>query len=175
MPLLQLLAKKIIRFNLQCPWMHEPCYCCSGISKWPISPFGCCSVLRLLTDRRCCCRVCFCAAKLSFRWILNEFPTFIPLDKRRFVSQITGNLYISKADSSDRGNYSCIASSPSISKSVFSNYIPLEPLAERLYFTSYYCLCICLLLTVIVALKHWFKFAACAFMTYIEVPSRNLS
>ncbi|KAM4573818.1 contactin-1a isoform 1-T3 [Odontesthes bonariensis] len=70
-------------------------------------------------------------AKLSFRWILNEFPIFIPLDKRRFVSQITGNLYISKVESSDRGNYSCIASSPSISKSVFSNYIPLEPQAER--------------------------------------------
>lgn len=70
-------------------------------------------------------------AKLSFRWILNEFPTFIPLDKRRFVSQITGNLYISKVDSSDSGNYSCIASSPSISKSVFSNYIPLVPQSER--------------------------------------------
>lgn len=69
--------------------------------------------------------------ELSFRWILNEFPTFIPLDKRRFVSQITGNLYISKVDGSDSGNYSCIASSPSISKSVFSNYIPLVPLAER--------------------------------------------
>uniref|UniRef100_A0A672JLU9 Contactin-1a-like n=1 Tax=Salarias fasciatus TaxID=181472 RepID=A0A672JLU9_SALFA len=70
-------------------------------------------------------------AELSFRWILNEFPTFISLDKRRFVSQITGNLYISKVDSSDKGNYSCIASSLSISKSVFSNYIPLEPLAEK--------------------------------------------
>ncbi|XP_029697399.1 contactin-1a isoform X1 [Takifugu rubripes] len=70
-------------------------------------------------------------AELSFRWILNEFPTFIPLDKRRFVSQITGNLYISKVDSSDSGNYSCIASSSSISKSVFSNYIPLVPLSER--------------------------------------------
>uniref|UniRef100_A0AAQ5ZJH3 Contactin 1 n=1 Tax=Amphiprion ocellaris TaxID=80972 RepID=A0AAQ5ZJH3_AMPOC len=70
-------------------------------------------------------------AELSFRWILNEFPTFIPLDKRRFISQLTGNLYISKVDSSDKGNYSCIASSPSISKSVFSNYIPLEPQAER--------------------------------------------
>uniref|UniRef100_A0A3Q3A945 Contactin 1 n=1 Tax=Kryptolebias marmoratus TaxID=37003 RepID=A0A3Q3A945_KRYMA len=68
---------------------------------------------------------------LSFRWMLNEFPTFIFLDKRRFVSQITGNLYISKVDPSDRGNYSCMVSSPSSSKSVFSNYIPLNPLAER--------------------------------------------
>ncbi|XP_061629743.1 contactin-1a isoform X1 [Phyllopteryx taeniolatus] len=70
-------------------------------------------------------------ADLSFRWILNEFPTFIPPDKRRFVSQITGNLYISKVEASDSGNYSCIASSSSISKSVFSNYIPLVPLSER--------------------------------------------
>ncbi|XP_037110368.1 contactin-1a [Syngnathus acus] len=70
-------------------------------------------------------------ADLSFRWILNEFPTFILLDKRHFVSQITGNLYISKVEASDSGNYSCIASSASISKSVFSNYIPLVPLSER--------------------------------------------
>uniref|UniRef100_UPI003AACDCA7 contactin-1a-like n=1 Tax=Centroberyx gerrardi TaxID=166262 RepID=UPI003AACDCA7 len=70
-------------------------------------------------------------AELSFRWMLNEFPIFIPLDRRRFVSQTTGNLYISKVDSSDSGNYSCFVSSPSISKSVFSKFIPLVPLAER--------------------------------------------
>uniref|UniRef100_A0A8C5CTK2 Contactin 1 n=1 Tax=Gadus morhua TaxID=8049 RepID=A0A8C5CTK2_GADMO len=70
-------------------------------------------------------------AELSFRWMLNEFPFFIPLDKRRFVSQTTGNLYISKVDRSDTGNYSCFVSSPSISKSVFSKFIPLVPLAER--------------------------------------------
>ncbi|XP_013875193.1 contactin-1a [Austrofundulus limnaeus] len=68
---------------------------------------------------------------LSFRWMLNDFPSFISLDKRRFVSQITGNLYISKVDPSDRGNYSCMVSSPSSSKSVFSNYIPLKLVAER--------------------------------------------
>uniref|UniRef100_A0A8C7FG75 Contactin 1 n=1 Tax=Oncorhynchus kisutch TaxID=8019 RepID=A0A8C7FG75_ONCKI len=69
--------------------------------------------------------------ELSFRWILNEFPVFIPLDKRRFISQTTGNLFISKVDSSDSGNYSCFVSSASIAKSVFSKFIPLVPLAER--------------------------------------------
>uniref|UniRef100_A0A8C2JV00 Uncharacterized protein n=1 Tax=Cyprinus carpio TaxID=7962 RepID=A0A8C2JV00_CYPCA len=68
---------------------------------------------------------------LSFRWMLNEFPEFIPLDKRRFVSQTTGNLYISTVRASDSGNYSCFVSSPSIAKSVFSKFIPLVPIAER--------------------------------------------
>ncbi|XDV53632.1 hypothetical protein PO909_022082 [Leuciscus waleckii] len=68
---------------------------------------------------------------LSFRWILNEFPDFIPQDKRRFVSQSTGNLYISTVRAPDSGNYSCFVSSPSIAKSVFSKFIPLVPVAER--------------------------------------------
>ncbi|MBN3322375.1 CNTN1 protein, partial [Atractosteus spatula] len=69
--------------------------------------------------------------ELSYRWILNEFPVFIPLDKRRFVSQRTGNLYISKVEASDKGNYSCFVHNPSITKSVFSNFIPLVPQTER--------------------------------------------
>ncbi|KAL4641452.1 contactin-1a-like isoform X1 [Arapaima gigas] len=69
--------------------------------------------------------------ELSFRWMFNEFPVFIPVDKRRFVSQSTGNLYISKVDSSDLGNYSCFVSSPSIAKSVFSKFISLVPIPER--------------------------------------------
>uniref|UniRef100_A0A673L5F0 Contactin 1 n=1 Tax=Sinocyclocheilus rhinocerous TaxID=307959 RepID=A0A673L5F0_9TELE len=68
---------------------------------------------------------------LSFRWMLNEFPEFILLDKRRFVSQTTGNLYISTVRASDSGNYSCFVSSPSIAKSVFSKFIPLVPIAEK--------------------------------------------
>ncbi|KAI5608977.1 contactin-1a precursor, partial [Silurus asotus] len=68
---------------------------------------------------------------LTFRWMLNEFPIFIPLDKRRFVSQTTGNLYIAKVEASDRGNYSCFVSSLSIAKSVFSKFIPLVPQTER--------------------------------------------
>uniref|UniRef100_W5UJ45 Contactin-1a n=1 Tax=Ictalurus punctatus TaxID=7998 RepID=W5UJ45_ICTPU len=68
---------------------------------------------------------------LTFRWMLNEFPIFIPLDKRRFVSQTTGNLYIAKVEASDSGNYSCFVSSLSIAKSVFSKFIPLVPQTER--------------------------------------------
>ncbi len=75
--------------------------------------------------------LCSSAEDLSFRWMLNEFPEFIPLDKRRFVSQSTGNLYISTVRAPDSGNYSCFVSSPSIAKSVFSKFIPLVPIAER--------------------------------------------
>lgn len=74
---------------------------------------------------------------LSYRWLLNEFPLFITMDKRRFVSQTNGNLYIANVEASDRGNYSCFVSSPSITKSVFSKFIPLIPLPERKYFICY--------------------------------------
>uniref|UniRef100_A0AAY4DVU5 Contactin 1 n=1 Tax=Denticeps clupeoides TaxID=299321 RepID=A0AAY4DVU5_9TELE len=68
---------------------------------------------------------------LSFRWMLNEFPVFISPTERMFVSQMTGNLYISKVEAIDSGNYSCFVSSPSIAKSVFSKFIPLVPLVEQ--------------------------------------------
>lgn len=68
---------------------------------------------------------------LNYRWLLNEFPVFITMDDRRFVSQTDGNLYIAKVEQSDRGNYSCFVSSPSITKSVFSKFIPLVPLPEK--------------------------------------------
>lgn len=74
---------------------------------------------------------------LSYRWLLNEFPVFITMDKRRFVSQTNGNLYIANVEASDKGNYSCFVSSPSITKSVFSKFIPLIPLPERKCFLCY--------------------------------------
>ncbi|KAM4676290.1 contactin-1 [Discoglossus pictus] len=64
---------------------------------------------------------------LSYRWLLNEFPVFINPDKRRFITQSNGNLYIAKVEQSDKGNYACFVSSPSITKSVFSKFIPLLP------------------------------------------------
>uniref|UniRef100_A0A3Q1JSF2 Contactin 1b n=1 Tax=Anabas testudineus TaxID=64144 RepID=A0A3Q1JSF2_ANATE len=65
---------------------------------------------------------------LTYRWIYNEFPIFLHTDRRRFVSQRTGNLYISKVEAQDAGNYSCYVSSPIIGQSVFSKFIPLIPL-----------------------------------------------
>uniref|UniRef100_A0A3Q4N4V7 Contactin 2 n=1 Tax=Neolamprologus brichardi TaxID=32507 RepID=A0A3Q4N4V7_NEOBR len=45
---------------------------------------------------------------LSYRWFLNEFPNFIRKDDGRwFVSQVTGNLYLAKADPNDTANYFC--------------------------------------------------------------------
>uniref|UniRef100_A0A3Q2XR62 Contactin 1b n=1 Tax=Hippocampus comes TaxID=109280 RepID=A0A3Q2XR62_HIPCM len=73
---------------------------------------------------------------VSYRWIFNEFPVFLNMDRRRFVSQRTGNLYISKVEAQDAGNYSCFVSSPVLGKSVFSKFIPLIPLPpddERKY------------------------------------------
>uniref|UniRef100_A0A8C3L9I5 Contactin 2 n=1 Tax=Chrysolophus pictus TaxID=9089 RepID=A0A8C3L9I5_CHRPC len=69
---------------------------------------------------------------LSYRWLLNEFPNFIPADGRRFVSQTTGNLYIAKTEASDLGNYSCFATShiDFITKSVFSKFSQLSLAAE---------------------------------------------
>ncbi|XP_043943377.1 contactin-1 [Protopterus annectens] len=68
---------------------------------------------------------------LTYRWLLNDFPSVITPDKRRFVSQITGNLYIAKVEPEDKGNYSCFVQSPSVTKSVFSKFIPLNPQLER--------------------------------------------
>uniref|UniRef100_A0A4W6E8Y2 Contactin 2 n=1 Tax=Lates calcarifer TaxID=8187 RepID=A0A4W6E8Y2_LATCA len=45
---------------------------------------------------------------LSYRWFINEFPNFIKRDDGRwFVSQVTGNLYVAKAEPNDTGNYFC--------------------------------------------------------------------
>ncbi|XP_030623670.1 contactin-4 [Chanos chanos] len=46
--------------------------------------------------------------ELTFSWIFNEYPSFVKQDMRRFVSQITGNLYIAKVEPSDVGNYTCV-------------------------------------------------------------------
>lgn len=66
--------------------------------------------------------------EVTYQWIYNEFPVFLRTDRRRFVSQKTGNLYIAKVEAQDAGNYSCLVSSPILGKSVYSKFIPLIPL-----------------------------------------------
>lgn len=98
----------------------------------PASPvFFSCNVMfaRGATFARCI-RLSLSAEEVTYRWIYNEFPVFLQTDRRRFVSQKTGNLYISKVEAQDAGNYSCFVSSPIIGKSVFSKFIPLIPLTS---------------------------------------------
>lgn len=49
--------------------------------------------------------------ELSYAWIFNEYPSFVEEDRRRFVSQETGHLYIAKVEPSDVGNYTCVVTS----------------------------------------------------------------
>uniref|UniRef100_A0A667Y345 Contactin 1b n=1 Tax=Myripristis murdjan TaxID=586833 RepID=A0A667Y345_9TELE len=74
--------------------------------------------------------------EVSYRWIYNEFPVFLQTDRRRFVSQRTGNLYISKVEAQDAGNYSCFVSSPIIGQSIMHFLSPFSDLLlceERKY------------------------------------------
>ncbi|XP_063308238.1 contactin-2 [Pelobates fuscus] len=64
---------------------------------------------------------------LSYRWLLNEFPSFLNTDSRRFISQVTGNLYIARTESEDNGGYSCLTTShiSFTTKSVYSTFSKL--------------------------------------------------
>ncbi|XP_041933918.1 neuronal cell adhesion molecule a isoform X7 [Alosa sapidissima] len=74
---------------------------------------------------------------VKFHWLFNDYPNFIEMDRRRFISQTTGNLYIAMVEASDVGNYSCFISSPKIGKSVFSKPIPLIPQPQENPATKY--------------------------------------
>ncbi|XP_037535094.1 contactin-2 [Nematolebias whitei] len=70
---------------------------------------------------------------LFYRWLINEFPNFIKKDDGRlFVSQVTGNLYLAKAELNDTGNYFCFTTiNLDIStKSTFSKANPLTVLPD---------------------------------------------
>uniref|UniRef100_A0A8C2EXH0 Contactin-5 n=1 Tax=Cyprinus carpio TaxID=7962 RepID=A0A8C2EXH0_CYPCA len=45
--------------------------------------------------------------EIIYSWVFNELPSFVAEDSRRFISQETGNLYISKVQPSDVGSYVC--------------------------------------------------------------------
>uniref|UniRef100_A0A8K9V9X4 Contactin 2 n=1 Tax=Oncorhynchus mykiss TaxID=8022 RepID=A0A8K9V9X4_ONCMY len=69
---------------------------------------------------------------LSYRWFVNDFPSFVKPDGGRwFVSQVTGNLYLAKAEPNDTASYFCFTTiDMDIStKSTFSkaNQLTVQP------------------------------------------------
>uniref|UniRef100_A0A3B3T1K6 Ig-like domain-containing protein n=1 Tax=Paramormyrops kingsleyae TaxID=1676925 RepID=A0A3B3T1K6_9TELE len=65
------------------------------------------------------------SGELTFTWVFNEYPNFIQQDSRRFVSQVTGNLYIAKVEPSDVGNYTCVVINSVTKGKVLSSSTPL--------------------------------------------------
>ncbi|KAJ8265111.1 hypothetical protein COCON_G00142100 [Conger conger] len=69
---------------------------------------------------------------LSYRWFFNEFPVFVKLDSGRwFISQVTGNLHLAKAELRDTGDYYCFTTNHMNvhTKNVFSraNQLTVQP------------------------------------------------
>nr|XP_045002227.1 contactin-5 isoform X2 [Jaculus jaculus] len=63
--------------------------------------------------------------EIIYSWIFNEFPSFVVEDSRRFISQETGNLYISKVQTSDVGSYICLVKNTVTNARVLSPPTPL--------------------------------------------------
>lgn len=65
---------------------------------------------------------------LSYRWFMNEFPNFVfPDGGRLFVSNVTGDLHVAKAQANDSGNYFCFSTinTDINTKSIFSKPVSL--------------------------------------------------
>uniref|UniRef100_A0A452IKK3 Contactin-5 n=1 Tax=Gopherus agassizii TaxID=38772 RepID=A0A452IKK3_9SAUR len=62
---------------------------------------------------------------IIYSWVFNEFPSFVAEDSRRFISQETGNLYISKVQTSDVGSYICLVKNTVTNARVLSPPTPL--------------------------------------------------
>ncbi|XP_039600283.1 contactin-5 isoform X2 [Polypterus senegalus] len=63
--------------------------------------------------------------EITYSWVFNEFPSFVAEDSRRFISQETGNLYISKVQPSDVGSYICLVKNTVTNAKVLSPPTPL--------------------------------------------------
>ncbi|XP_030620477.1 contactin-5 [Chanos chanos] len=63
--------------------------------------------------------------EIIYSWVFNEFPSFVAEDSRRFISQETGNLYISKVQPSDVGSYICLVKNSVTNVKVLSPPTPL--------------------------------------------------
>lgn len=64
-------------------------------------------------------------SEIIYSWVFNEFPSFVAEDSRRFISQETGNLYISKVQPSDVGSYICLVKNAVTNARVLSPPTPL--------------------------------------------------
>uniref|UniRef100_A0A803XUA0 Contactin 6 n=1 Tax=Meleagris gallopavo TaxID=9103 RepID=A0A803XUA0_MELGA len=62
---------------------------------------------------------------LSFAWTFNKNTLYVQEDRRRFVSQETGNLYIAKVEPWDVGNYTCVVTNSKAGQSVQGPPTPL--------------------------------------------------
>lgn len=67
----------------------------------------------------------FYVSELSYAWTFNDSPLYVQEDKRRFVSQDTGNLYFAKVEPSDVGNYTCFVTNKEAHRSVQGPPTPL--------------------------------------------------
>ncbi|KAM4590491.1 contactin-5 isoform 1-T2 [Fundulus diaphanus] len=63
--------------------------------------------------------------EIIYSWVFNKFPSFVAEDSRRFISQVTGNLYISKVQPSDVGSYICLVKNAVTNARVLSPPTPL--------------------------------------------------
>uniref|UniRef100_A0A8C1TMK7 Contactin-5 n=1 Tax=Cyprinus carpio TaxID=7962 RepID=A0A8C1TMK7_CYPCA len=64
-------------------------------------------------------------AEIIYSWVFNELPSFVAEDSRRFISQETGHLYISKVQPSDVGSYVCQVKNTVTNARVLSPPTPL--------------------------------------------------
>lgn len=69
--------------------------------------------------------VCCSFLGLSFAWTFNNNALYVQEDRRRFVSQETGNLYIAKVEPWDVGNYTCVVTNSKAGQSVQGPSTPL--------------------------------------------------
>ncbi|XP_056622405.1 contactin-5 isoform X4 [Triplophysa dalaica] len=63
--------------------------------------------------------------EIIYSWVFNELPSFVAEDRRRFISQEMGNLYISKVQPSDVGSYVCQVKNTVTNARVLSPPTPL--------------------------------------------------